>query len=97
MSQEETLQYLAEAKTSYQLVFNPNQPADAFVLRDIARFCRANETCLVKDKDGKIDTEKTLVLLGRNEVWQRLQEWLGLNPEQLLSLKTGNPLTRRTE
>lgn len=97
MSEEETLQYLEEAKRSYQLVFNPNQPADIFVLRDLSRFCRATETCLVKDKDGRLDRDMTLVLQGRNEVWQRLQEWICLTPEQLLALKSGRPLIRRTE
>jgi hypothetical protein len=87
---EETRQYLDERKKAYQLVFNPDQPADIFVLDDLARFCRANESCLVPG-----DHDRTAALEGRREVWLRIQQHLGLNPEQLFSLYSGNTPRQR--
>ena len=77
-------------KTAYQLTFQKDQPANVEVMIDVARFCRANETCIVRDKNGAIDTNATLVLEGRREVWNRIQQHLGLTPEQLFSLYSGN-------
>lgn len=72
-------------KTAYQLTFQKDQPANVEVMIDLARFCRANETCVVKG-----DRDASLVLEGRREVWLRIQQHLGLTPEQLFSLYSGN-------
>ena len=53
------------------------------VLMDLARFCRANETCF------NADARKHAVLEGRREVWLRIQMHLGLTTEQLMSLYAG--------
>jgi len=90
-------EFIHERKTAYQLTFNINQPSDVDVLIDLARFCRANESTLATSKDGRVDTERMLVLNGRREVWLRIQQHLGLTPEQLLALYTGNAVTRRIE
>ena len=58
-------------------------------LRDLANFCRANETCLVKDRNGKIDELATAVLEGRREVWLRIQQHFNLTSQQLLALYGG--------
>lgn len=80
----ETLEYLMGVKRAYQLTFQLNQPANVMVMEDLARFCRATESCVVPG-----ERDKTLILEGRREVWLRIQEYLNLTPEQLYALKTG--------
>ena len=58
-------------------------PAGQEVLVDLAKFCRANQTCY--DPDARIHA----ALEGRREVWLRIQQHLGLTSEQLFSLYGG--------
>jgi hypothetical protein len=90
--ERETLEFLEDRAKAYRLVFAEKNPATLDVLIDLARFCRANETCAVPG-----DHDRTMMLLGRHEVWVRLQQHLNLTAEQLFGLYTGRPLTRRTE
>jgi hypothetical protein len=78
------LQFLKDRKSSYQQTFSLNQPAHVVVLEDLARFCRAEETCVVPG-----DRDKSLVLEGRREVWLRIQQHLQFPPEVLFSLYNG--------
>lgn len=57
------------------------------VLADLREFCRADTSCVVVAKDGKIDTHATVLAEGRREVWLRITETLNLTDEQLLKLK----------
>jgi hypothetical protein len=91
MGDQETIEYLGQRKTSYQLTFKSEQPADLFVMEDLARFCRANESCVVPG-----DHDRTLLLEGRREVWLRIIQHLGLTPEQLFQLYSGASPQRRT-
>jgi len=84
MGTTETLQFLATRKRCYQLTFQTEQPANQKVLEDLARFCRANETCVVPG-----DRDRSLLLEGRREVWLRIQQHLQLSPEFLFALYTG--------
>lgn len=84
MGTSETLQFLSTRKRCYQLTFQKDQPANMSVLEDLARFCRANETCVVPN-----DRDRSLVLEGRREVWLRIQQHLQLSPEILFALYTG--------
>jgi len=68
-----------------------NQPAFQEMLQDIAFYCRANETCIVKDNNGRIDEIATFILEGRREVWLRIQAHLNLTAKQLFLLYTGRP------
>lgn len=81
-----TLAFLDQRKRAYSLTFQKNQPANVECLMDLARFCRANETCAIPG-----DRDKTLILEGRREVWLRIQQHLHLSPEQLMQLYAGNP------
>lgn len=76
-----TLDFLRGRKRDYQLVFKGG-PAGERVLEDLARFCRANETCFHQDP------RLHAVLEGRREVWLRIQQHINLSPEQLMSLLT---------
>jgi hypothetical protein len=82
-----TLDHVRERRLNYQLA--ANQPATQEMLIDLAAFCRANETCLVKDKNGAIDQTATFILEGRREVWLRIQAHLNLSSKQLFMLLTG--------
>lgn len=81
----DVVEFLFQRKRSYQLTFQEAQPANLEVLRDLAKFCRANESCVVPG-----DRDKTMLLEGRREVWLRIQQHLNLTPEQLFDLYGGN-------
>ena len=60
-------------------------PYAEVVLKDLARFCRANESTFHADPRAHAVAE------GRREVWLRLQHHLKLTPEQLWQLYSGRP------
>ena len=79
------LTFMRGRKHAYQLAFGT--PAGQNVLIDLARFCRASETCF------DADPRKHAVLEGRREVWLRIQNHLGLSGEELMALATGQGFT----
>lgn len=81
MNARDILDFLSNRKTSYLLTFEVSQPANVSVLEDLARFCRANESCVIPG-----DRDRTLMLEGRREVWLRIQQHLNLSPEQMFAL-----------
>lgn len=76
--------FLRGRKRNYQLAFG--SPAGQAVLRDLAGFCRAAETCF--DQDQRIHA----VLEGRREVWLRIERHLNLSSEQLFALLDGRQI-----
>lgn len=84
---QDAIDYIRGLKTAYQLTFPKHSPAQQMVLADLARFCRATESCVVPGNH-----DKTLILEGRREVWLRLNEYLNLTVEDLYQLKSGRPL-----
>ncbi len=52
------------------------------VLKDLSRFCRANESCF--HPDPRVHA----VMEGRREVWLRILEHLKLTEDQLLQIYT---------
>lgn len=72
-------------RNNYRAVFRSD--AGTHVLADLREFCRADASCVVVSKDGKIDTHATVLAEGRREVWLRITETLNLTDEQLLKLK----------
>lgn len=71
--------FFKRRKTDYQLAFT--SPAGQRVQADLARFCRASESCVVP---GNHDA--SLILEGRREVWLRIQNHLHLSPSELVRL-----------
>lgn len=57
------------------------------VLDDLREFCRADTSCIVVAKDGRIDTHATAVAEGRREVFLRILQQLNLSDEVLNKLK----------
>lgn len=89
----------AVRRAAYRIVFNA---AHSIVLRDMAVFCRAFETCVVPG-----DRDRSLILEGRREYWLRVMDHLNLSvdqqyriyggvlpPEQTDSETEGRPSTR---
>jgi len=62
---------------AYQQTFNPNSQSSDRVLRDLAKFCRANEPTFHQDPRAHALME------GRREVWLRIQHHLKLDSEML--------------
>ncbi len=58
-------------------------PVAETVLRDLARFCRANTSTFHPDARLHAMAE------GRREVWLRIQSHLNLTPAELFRLSTG--------
>jgi len=57
------------------------------ILKDLREFCRADQSCVVVAKDGRIDTHATAVAEGRREVWLRITQTLNLSDETLQRFK----------
>lgn len=76
MMDAETL--LKDRKSAYTLTFG-DEPGQA-VLQDLAKFCRANESCFHADQ------RLHALMEGRREVWLRIQQHLNLTDKELFSL-----------
>ena len=74
---------LGDRRYAYRQTFKG--PYAEVVLKDLARFCRANESTFHADPRAHAVAE------GRREVWLRLQHHLKLTPEQLWQLYSGRP------
>lgn len=82
--------FLRHRRRAYQLAMG--SPAGNEVLSDLARFCRAIETCVVPG-----DHDRTLILEGRREVWLRITDHLHLTSEQLYALHAGRNIQIKPE
>lgn len=77
---EKAKQYLFARQTAYRAVFPMDAPQVEKVLKDLAAFCRANQTTF------NPDPRANAVLEGRREVWLRIQHHLKLTQEQIWNL-----------
>lgn len=57
------------------------------VINDLRDFCRADSSCVVIGKDGRVDTHATAVAEGRREVFLRITQTLNLSDADLQRLK----------
>lgn len=86
---QRTVDFLRLRKRAYQLAFP--DPVNSEVLKDLAKFCRANASCF-DDND-----RRHAVAEGRREVWLRIQQHLNLQPDQLYEIyNKPTTLQRRT-
>ncbi len=65
---------------AYNRVFDPKNQYTRTVLFDLAKFCRAHETCFHPDVRVHANLE------GRREVWLRIQEYLQLSEDEIYEL-----------
>ena len=82
---EQAKVYIRNRATAYKLTFQPMQPANVIVMEDLAKFCRAFESCVIPG-----DHDRTLLLEGRREVWLRIAQHLNLSDDTLYALYMGN-------
>lgn len=78
--------WVATRRTNYIRTFK--NPTGEEVLRDLARFCRANKSTFHSDPRAHA------VMEGRREVWLRIQQHLNLSDAELWELyqPRGNPV-----
>jgi len=81
MTPAELKAIFADRQRAYQLAFK--EAAGQAVLADLATFCRAAETCVVKG-----DRDLTFVLEGRRETYLRIRDHLDLTVEDLFEKYT---------
>lgn len=74
---------LTRRRRAYQRVFKTTGEDGKDVLRDLAQFCRANESCF------DVDPRTHALIEGRREVWLRVQQHLELSDDQLWMLFGG--------
>lgn len=82
---DRTLAFLRDRKKAYQLTFGC--PVGQDVLRDLAKFCRAEESAAVPGND-----HLTWALIGRREVFLRIQQHMNLSTEELAELLSGKTI-----
>ena len=86
-------EFIKRRRAAYKMArdaqFELAQPATQNMLIDLADFCRASESCVALDANGKVDVERSLILEGRREVWLRMQNHFNLTTKQLYRLSTG--------
>lgn len=78
---QRVLIFLRDRKRAYAAAFGG--PAGRAVLEDLAVFCMATTSTF--DKDPHVQS----ALNGRREVWLRIQQHLGMTPEELAELYHG--------
>jgi hypothetical protein len=57
------------------------------ILDELREFCRADVSCVVIGRDGRVDTHATAVAEGRREVYLKITQILNLTDEQINKLK----------
>lgn len=72
------LKFLDRRRRAYQDIFSGK--SGQIVLKDLARYCRANSTAFTGDE------RETNFRLGRQDVWLRIQSALHLTDEDIASL-----------
>lgn len=89
------LMYFTNLRNWYVKVFRKGEVFDEHgnftqaaqkVLADLMLFCRLGQSCVVFDKQGRVDPVATAVLEGRREVGMRIMQRLSITDEQLMSL-----------
>ena len=78
MTVKSAKQLIEQRKRAYALTFTG--PHGDAVLEDLAKFCRANESCF--HPDARVHA----VMEGRREVWLRIKQHLDLTEAELFSL-----------
>lgn len=72
--------FLLNRKRAYQFTFNDENIYARAVLKDLAKFCRAEQSAFHEDP------RLHALIEGRREVWLRIQNYLNLSPDELWDL-----------
>lgn len=76
----DTLAFLGLRKKSYQSIFGAAGAAGSEAMKDLAKFCYANNSTAMPDQ------YLTATLNGRREVWLRICQHLHISEEELTRL-----------
>lgn len=68
--------FIRGRQVAYMMVFKKDDKAVELVLKDLAKFCRANTTCFHADERIHANLE------GRREVFLRIMEHINLTPDE---------------
>lgn len=80
-------------RKAFRALVGGNINAGRLALDDLSEFCRADRSCVVFGKDGRVDTHATAVAEGRREVFLRIQQMLNLTDAQLNKLRNDEEIT----
>lgn len=83
---DKVLDFFTKHSSNYRFALRIDNPADAYVLADLAKFCHANDTTAVSN-----DPIAIAIREGRRQVWTRINRALNLTPEQQAQLSVRNP------
>lgn len=86
-AEKATVEHLRKRQRDYK--FALNAPGVQAMLADLAPFCRAVRG-LAPETDA-VDPIRMAILVGRQQVWERIQIHFNLTTEQLFALYTGRP------
>lgn len=86
---QRTLDFLRLRKRAYQTAFA--DPKNNEVLKDLAKFCRANSS------EFHPDPRLHALASGRREVWLRIQNHLNLQPDELHDIYNKPTTLKRSE
>lgn len=75
----EFLQRILKRRQAYRAVFNQENANTQIVLNDLRRFCRGTSTPAHVDNNGRLDPNMSFILVGRQEVWNRIAQNLHLS------------------
>jgi hypothetical protein len=84
---EQARDFISRRRNAYCKTFDDRSIYAQQVLRDLERFCRANESTFHPDP------RVAATLDGRREVWLRIQSQLNLSDEQLWALHAPAPVS----
>jgi len=71
---------LFRRREAYKIVFDPSGAQQRVVLADLRKFCAATGS------KYRGSYEKTLIQLGRNEVWERINSYVNIPDDQLAKI-----------
>lgn len=97
MTPEEQVALEAQRKRSrnYQAAFA--HPIAQEMLQDLAVYCRGSVSAAPEVEGEPFDLHRTLIILGRQQVWLRIINHLNLQPSQLFALYQRRPFQVRIE
>jgi hypothetical protein len=93
---QRALDFRRAGQADYQMTFA--SPAGRRVLGDLMRYCGALDALVATDPgNGPVDVPRTMMLIGRHQVFRHINNHLHLNPEQLYALYDGRAVQQGDE
>ena len=86
ISKEAFLRVFLRKRDAYRALFGEPSQSALMVLSDLRRFCHANATTAVADREGRIDPIASAQLEGRRQVLMRIQQMLRVSEEDLQTM-----------